>query len=207
MNLRLTSWCCANSEREWPARTSRAMRWRCWGLSCSAARAEAGWVSGAAGVVEAETSGTIHMPGTPEGRGQQQPRPMEFRVLSPPPNRGVTAFSCYPAPNHAEVLDGSEPSYPLCLHAETLVVVEPSGDLVQHSGASSHPSGQFYIEGRSAHEDLELHRLLQQSVGQTVQVDLHWPSAENLTTSNNLCCLAIWAKLPACGSLIPSVVY
>ena len=27
---------------------------------------------------------------------------MEFRVLSPPPNRGVTAFSCYPAPNHAE---------------------------------------------------------------------------------------------------------
>src|ERR1700676_4906289 len=101
MNLRLTSWCCANSEREWPARTSRAMRWRCWGLSCSAARAEAGWVSGAAGVVEAETSGTIHMPGTPEGRGQQQPRPMEFRVLSPPPNRGVTAFSCYPAPNHA----------------------------------------------------------------------------------------------------------
>src|SRR6202790_3784144 len=114
MNLRLTSWCCATSERDCPARTSRAMRWRGWGLSCAAARAEAGWVSGAAGVVEAETSGTIHMPGTPEGRGQQQPRPMEFRVLSPPPNRGVTAFSCYPAPNHAEE-DNREGDKVFCL--------------------------------------------------------------------------------------------
>ena len=26
---------------------------------------------------------------------------MEFRVLSPPPNRGVTTFFCYPALNHA----------------------------------------------------------------------------------------------------------
>src|SRR5260370_451439 len=84
---------------------------------------------------------------------------------------------------------------------------ESGGDLVQHSGASRDPSGQFCVEERPAHEDPGLHRLLQQSVGQTLPVDVYRPGAENLTTSNTFSRLRSWARSPPCGYSITSVMY